>query len=40
MRKIIPFKKLFSFKTNVSEIASISLEKTLHNNDKEIEKHQ
>ena len=37
MRKIIPFKKQFSFKTNVSEITSISLENTLHNNDKEIE---
>lgn len=30
MRKIIPFKKDIIFKTNVSEITSISLEHTLH----------
>lgn len=37
MKKIIPFKKQFTFKTNVNEITSISLENTLHKNEKEIE---
>ena len=31
MKKIIPFKKQMTFKTNVNEITSISLENTLHN---------
>ena len=37
MKKIIPFKKQFTFKTNVSEITSISLENTLQNKNTEIE---
>lgn len=37
MKKIIPLKKQLSFKTNVNEITSISLENTLHNNGNEIE---
>ena len=36
MKKTIPFKKQLTFKTNVSEITSISLEHTLHNNENEI----
>lgn len=36
MGKIIPFKKQLTFKTNVSEITSISLEQTLHNEKNEI----
>ena len=37
MKKIIPLKKQLTFKTNVNEITSISLENTLHNNENEIE---
>lgn len=37
MRKIIPFQKQLIFKTNVSEITSIALEHTLHNNNQIIE---
>ena len=37
MKKIIPLKKQLSFKTNVNEITSISLENTLHNNENEVE---
>lgn len=37
MKKIIPFKKQLSFKTNLSEITSISLENTLQNKDQTIE---
>ena len=37
MKKIIPFKKQFTFKTNVSEITSISLENSLQNRNTEIE---
>ena len=37
MKKTIPFKKQLTFKTNVSEITSISLENTLKNNDKSVE---
>lgn len=37
MKKIIPLKKQLTFKTNVNEITSISLENTLHNNKNEIE---
>ena len=37
MKKIIPFKKQFTFKTNVNEITSISLENTLQNKNTEIE---
>ena len=36
MKKTIPFKKQLTFKTNVSEITSISLEHTLHNTENEI----
>lgn len=37
MKKIIPFKKEMSFKTNVSEITSISLENTLNNKEQTIQ---
>ena len=37
MKKIIPLKKQLTFKTNVNEITSISLENTLHNTENEIE---
>lgn len=37
MKKIIPFKKDIIFKTNLSEITSISLEHTLKTNDKIVE---
>lgn len=37
MKKIIPLKKQLTFKTNVSEITSISLENTLNNTENEIE---
>ena len=37
MKKIIPFKKQITFKTNVSEITSIALENTLHNIEQSVE---
>lgn len=37
MKKIIPFKKNLNFKTNVSEITSISLENTLQKNKNNVE---
>ncbi len=37
MKKIIPFKKQLTFKTNVNEITSIALENTLHTKQNEIE---
>lgn len=37
MKKIIPLKKQLSFKTNVNEITSISLENSLHKSNNEIE---
>lgn len=37
MKKTIPFKKKLTFKTNINEITSISLENTLHNNNKTVE---
>ena len=37
MKKIIPLKKQLTFKTNVNEITSISLENTLHNIENDIE---
>lgn len=37
MKKIIPIKKQLEFKTNINEITSISLENTLHNNNKIIQ---
>ena len=37
MKKIIPFKKQLTFKTNVNEITSIALENTLHSNKNEVE---
>lgn len=37
MKKIIPFKKQLTFKTNISEITSISLENTLRSDIKSIE---
>ena len=37
MKKIIPLKKQLEFKTNVSEITSIALENTLHNNTQLVE---
>ena len=37
MKKIIPLKKQLTFKTNVNEITSISLENTLHSNENDIE---
>lgn len=37
MKKIIPFQKNMTFKTNVNEITSIALENTLHNNNQSVE---
>ena len=37
MKKIIPIKKQLEFKTNINEITSISLENTLHNNNRIIQ---
>lgn len=37
MKKTIPFKKQLTFKTNINEITSISLENTLHNSAKTVE---